>query len=305
MNTTLRHLTEEFLSELRRRNYSPHTLAAYRLDLAQFVRFLRHSTPHDPRLEDFTKRSAEAFARELAGNGRATSSISRKVCVLRSFGDHLAKSRRLRENPVAYLQGPKVVKHNPTVLTETETRTVLEALPHGTLPELRDAAIIELLYGSGVRVSELTGANVGDFGDNELKVLGKGAKERIVPTGGPAAEALGAYLAARGAVSRDEPLFLNCRGGRLTPRSIQRMLRARIDLEMSVSPHVFRHSFATHMLDQGADVRDIQILLGHASLTTTQIYTHTSTAHLKRVHERAHPRGGRAPCERSEKGDRS
>ena len=305
MTKTLRHLTDEFLLELRRRNYSPHTVNAYRCDLAQFVRYLRHLMPHDPRLEDFTTRSTEGFVRELAGRGRATSSISRKVSVVRSFGDYLAKSRRLRENPAADVRGPKVVKHNPMVLTETETRTVLEALPQGTLPELRDAAIIELLYGSGVRVSELTGANVGDFGDDELKVLGKGAKERIVPTGGPAAEALGAYLAARGAVSRDEPLFLNCRGGRLTPRSIQRMLRTRIDLEMSVSPHVFRHSFATHMLDQGADVRDIQILLGHASLTTTQIYTHTSTAHLKRVHERAHPRGGRAPCERSEKGDRS
>ena len=305
MTTTLKHLTEEFLMELRRRNYSPHTVSAYRLDLAQFVRFLRHNTPHDPRLEDFTKRSAEAFARELAGKGRATSSISRKICVLRSFGDHLAKSRHLRESPVADVRGPKIVKHNPTVLTETETRTVLEALPQGTLLEVRDAAIIELLYGSGVRVSELTGANVGDFRDGELKVLGKGGKERIVPTGRLAAEVLGAYLEARGTVTRDEPLFLNCRGGRLTPRSVQRMLRARIDLEMKVSPHVFRHSCATHMLDKGADVRDIQVLLGHASLTTTQIYTHTSTAHLKRVHERAHPRGGRAPCEPSERGDRS
>lgn len=305
MNTTLRHLTDEFLMELRRRNCSPHTVNAYRRDLAQFVRFLRRSMPHDPWLEDFTQRSAEGFARELADKGRATSSISRKISVLRSFGDYLAKSRHLRENPVANLRGPKIVKHYPVVLTETETRTVLEALPQGTLPELRDAAIIELLYGSGVRVSELTGANVGDFRDGELKVLGKGGKERIVPTGGLAAEALGAYLEARGTVTGDEPLFLNCRGGRLTPRSVQRMLHVRINLEMKVSPHVFRHSCATHMLDKGADIRAIQALLGHASLTTTQIYTHTSTARLKRVHEMAHPRGGRAPCERSERGDHS
>jgi integrase/recombinase XerC len=305
MNLTLRHLTDEFLSELRRRNYSPHTVNAYQRDLAQFVRFLRHSTPQGPRLEDFTKRSAEGFARELAGKGRATSTISRKVCVLRSFGDYLAKSRRLRENPMVNVRGPKIVKHNPTVLTETETRTVLEALPQGTLPELRDAAIIELLYGSGVRVSELTGANVGDFRDGELKVLRKGGKEGIVPTGRLAAEVLGAYLGARGTVARDEPLFLNRRGGRLTPRSVQRMLRRRINLETKVSPHVFRHSCATHMLNAGADLRAVQELLGHASLTTTQLYTHMSTAHLKRVHERAHPRGGRAPCERSERGDRS
>jgi integrase/recombinase XerC len=167
---------------------------------------------------------------------------------------------------------------------------------HGsTLLALRDRAILELLYSSGLRVSELTGLNVGglDLRDNLVRVLGKGRKERIVPVGRKAHEALSAYLEARGAVSDDQPLFINHRGGRLTPRSVQRHLKTRLlkaGVLKDISPHALRHSFATHLLDGGADLRAIQELLGHASLSTTQRYTQVSVDQLMAVYDKAHPR---------------
>jgi integrase/recombinase XerC len=221
------------------------------------------------------------------------SSIARKISTLRSFFRYLVREQLATSNPAKSVSTPKVEKPLPTTLTVDEAFRLMDS---PTEKEgLRDRAILELLYSSGIRVGELVGLNVNHL-DLDLcivKVMGKGRKERIVPVGMKAIEALKAYLEERGGLEGEEALFVNLRGGRLTARSVHRLVKKytrRSGIFRKVSPHSLRHTFATHLLDAGADIREIQEMLGHASLSTTQRYIHLSLGKLMEVYDKAHPR---------------
>jgi len=285
---------EQFCSYLEtERNVSAHTLAAYRSDLAQFAAFLAQqkgvSAP-----EQVDHLAIRHYLAQLH-KGHAKSSIGRKLSAIRALFRYLLREGRLGKNPAELIGTPKKEKRLPFHLNIDQV-TALVGAPKGSGPSaLRDRAVLETLYSCGIRVSELTGMNVGDLDlDAGLaRVLGKGGKERIVPVGSFAREALAAYLDQRGNPAAGAPLILNSRGGRLTRRSIGRLVDAHMLLIATmrkVSPHTLRHSFATHLLEGGADLRAIQELLGHASLATTQKYTHVSIDRLMEVYDKAHPK---------------
>jgi integrase/recombinase XerC len=221
------------------------------------------------------------------------SSIARKVSTLRSFYKYLVREHIVSINPAKNVATPKAEKPLPTALTVDEAFRLMESPMEKE--HLRDRAILELLYSSGLRVSELVGLDTSQL-DQELgivKVMGKGRKERIVPVGKKAIEALQTYLKDRGHVGADAPVFVNTRGGRLTSRSVGRLVKKytrHSGVFRKISPHSLRHTFATHLLDAGADIREIQEMLGHASLSTTQRYTHISLGKLMEVYDKAHPR---------------
>ena len=277
------------------RNLSPHTRAAYLRDLLEFRRFLDKNGGSDRaallKIDSFLLRRYLAELHKL--NQRT--SIARKLSALRTFFRYLVREGHMPGNPAEGLSTPKLNRYLPKTLSVDEAVALMECGSGNGLLDLRDRAIVELFYASGLRVSELTGLNVGslDLRQKLVRVVGKGRKERILPIGRKAHQAIAAYLDARGASDDDAPLFLNARGGRLTPRSVQRNLKTRLIKAMivkDISPHALRHSFATHLLDGGADLRGIQELLGHASLSTTQKYTQVSVDHLMSVYDKAHPR---------------
>jgi len=275
------------------RNLSPHTCAAYLRDLGEFHAFLegQGGTTSPGRVDHLLLRR---YLAELHKRNERTS-IARKLSTLRTFFRYLVREGVLATNPAESVTTPKRNRYLPKTLSVDEATTLLERGHGTTVLALRDRAMLELLYSSGLRVSELTGLNVGgiDLRENLVRVLGKGRKERIVPVGSKAREALIAYLEERGATDDEQPLFINHRGGRLTPRSVQRHLKTRLikaGVFKDISPHALRHSFATHLLDGGADLRAIQELLGHASLSTTQRYTQVSVDQLMSVYDKAHPR---------------
>lgn len=277
------------------RNLSPHTRAAYLRDLGEFRLFLEGHGGSDlqslARLDSFLLRR---YLAELHKRNQRTS-IARKLSTLRTFFRYLVREGRLASNPAEGLSSPKLNRYLPKTLSVDEATALMERGYGNTLLDLRDRAIVELFYSSGLRVSELTGLDIGalDLREKLVRVLGKGRKERILPIGRKSHEALLAYLEARNMPNAEEPLFLNARGGRLTPRSVQRNLKTRLikaGVIKDISPHALRHSFATHLLDGGADLRAIQELLGHASLSTTQKYTQVSVDQLMSVYDKAHPR---------------
>jgi len=277
------------------RNVSMHTCAAYRRDLGEFRTFLAsHGGAAAADLQRIDHLLLRRYLAELHKRNQRTS-IARKLSALRTFFRYLVREGALPANPAEGVATPKRNRYLPKTLSVDEATALLERGHSSTLLALRDRAILELLYSSGLRVSELTGLNVGglDLREQLVRVLGKGRKERIVPVGRKAREALSVYLEARGAVADDQPLFINHRGGRLTPRSVQRHLKVHLlkaGVLKDISPHALRHSFATHLLDGGADLRAIQELLGHASLSTTQRYTQVSVDQLMAVYDKAHPR---------------
>ena len=223
------------------------------------------------------------------------STIARKLSAIRTFFRYLVREGLLAANPGDLVSTPRQEKYLPTTLSVDETFTLIDSINKPDRLSLRDRAILELLYSCGLRISELTGLDVGgvDFGQELVRVIGKGDKERIVPVGQHALNALRSYLEERGVPGDQEPMFLNRLGGRLTPRSIHRHLKKHLllaGLLKNATPHALRHSFATHLLDGGADLRAIQELLGHASLSTTQKYTQVSVDHLTSVYDKAHPR---------------
>ena len=289
----MKEAIEQFCSYLEtERNASAHTVSAYRGDLGQFAAFLDAQGGGAPEAVDHL-----VLRRYLAQlhQGLAKSSIGRKLSALRALFRYLQRQGRLEKNPAELVGTPKKEKRVPFHLNIDQVSALVGA-PAGShgLP-LRDRAVLETLYSCGIRVSELTGMNVGDLDlDGGLaRVLGKGGKERIVPVGSCAAGALGAYLQERGFPGAGAPLILNARGGRLTRRSVGRIVDAHMLLIAAmrkVSPHTLRHSFATHLLEGGADLRAIQELLGHASLSTTQKYTHVSIDRLMEVYDKAHPK---------------
>jgi integrase/recombinase XerC len=285
-----RHLTVE-------RNVSPHTRLAYLRDLQEFHTFLREHLGRQVGGDDLPLINKVLLRRFLALLHRRNrkSTIGRKLAAMRTFFRFLVRERLLPASPAEGMATPRAEKYLPRTLSVDQAFALLEG-PSAAKPlSLRDRAILETLYSCGLRIGELTALNVGsvDLQQRLVRVLGKGRKERIVPIGGKAAEALDLYLSSRGPVADDSALFVNQRGGRLTPRSIQRKLKEQLlsaRLLIDATPHSLRHSFATHLLDSGADLRSIQELLGHASLSTTQKYTQVSVSQLMAVYDRAHPR---------------
>lgn len=282
------------------KNLSPHTQRNYASDLHQFKDFLEREHPgiSITAIDNMTIRS---YLGSLYKKNRK-SSIARKLASLRTFLKFLLKVGILKENPASTVSTPRLEKHVPSFLTIDEMFALLNMPDETKLVGMRDKAILETLYSSGLRVSELVEMNEDDLDLNLgiIKVMGKGRKERIVPIGSKAIESLNNYLSSRKRMGKcplpsslNPPLLLNQRGGRLTTRSVARIINRYVEqcgLLKNISPHSLRHTFATHMLDAGADLRAIQELLGHVSLSTTQKYTHVSISKLMEVYDKAHPK---------------
>jgi integrase/recombinase XerC len=283
------------------RNAAAGTVSAYRASLMQALAFCRGRLPPDPppvpaQLDQRLLRAFLAFQHE---QGLAASTVRQQLAALRSWCRFLCRRGRLLVNPTDGLRGPRLPERLPHCLSAADVVHLLEA-PAATTPGRRDLAILETLYSAGLRVSELTGLDVEDLNlkGGLVKVRGKGRRERLGVLGRPARQALHDWLAVRPALAgarSKTALFLNARGGRLTARSVARLLAryvVRAGLDPRTSPHTLRHSFATHLLDAGADLRSVQELLGHRNLQTTTIYTHVSAQRLHEVYRRAHPRAG-------------
>ena len=284
----LRHLDRE-------RNASVHTGRAYGRDLEQFAEHARAQLGREAAPEDVDHLLIRSFLARLHARGLKKASAARKLAALRTFFRYLCREGVLQRNPARALLSPKTERRIPVHLGEAEVAALLDAPGEGLAPA-RARAILELLYASGIRCGELVGLDLDDLDLDArmIRVLGKGRKERVVPFGEPAAGALSQYLVLRAqARSRSEALFVNTRGGRLSDRSIRRLVSARVRqaaILRRVSPHSLRHSFATHLLERGADLRSIQELLGHASLSTTQRYTHVDARHIMEIYRKTHPR---------------
>jgi integrase/recombinase XerD len=289
------HLVLDFLAYLEfERGLSRNTLEAYRSDLLQYGAHLGGRDPLAVAHPDLA-----AFVSALADGGAAAATLQRKVACLRSFYRHLRREGLLANDPTAHLRAPRQSRRLPQVLTRDEVTTLLDQ-PKGTAPAaLRDRALLELMYACGLRASEAIGLEIGDL-DLEAGVLrtrGKGAKERLVPVGSAAARALTHYL-ARGRPRLvgdrlESRLFVNQRGGGLTRQGLYKIVQRHADgagLAEKMSPHTLRHTFATHLLAGGCDLRSLQEMLGHADIATTQLYTHLSAERLKDVYFDAHPR---------------
>lgn len=334
--SSLSQTAARFLEYLRSvRNSSPNTVINYKKDLAQFVTFLSPPETEPPKLAAINHKLIREFVGHLHDKGLEKSSIARKLAALRSFFKYCVREGILKENPARLVPTPKLPKRIPMVLSAEEMSGFLDQLAgSGTAaarqgskkkakgqpgaPGLengparfedslllpRDRAILELLYAAGLRVSELTGLNLSNMNERErmLTVRGKGNKERIVPYGEKAAEALAKYWPVRDGLLREceekkrrgsvDAIFLNYRGRRLTQRSIGRIVKKYtrlVNVNWDLHPHSLRHAFATHLLADGADLRAIQELLGHASLSTTQKYTHASIRQLMDIYDKAHP----------------
>jgi integrase/recombinase XerC len=291
-------LVKAFLESLRERNLSPHTISAYRRDLLQFERFLADISREDVvTVEHFTQSSTRRFVSALTAARFARRSVRRKLAAVKSFAKYLVSRKLIRVDPTTGIIAPRPEKKLPSFLTRREVDALFDLPPEPSLPELRDRAILELLYGSGIRLSELVTLKRRDvdFVAGLLRTMGKGRKERIVPLGRAALASIKRYLGAGppGPGGQEDPLFTNLRGGQLSGRSVQRMVArklAQVSEARQLSPHVLRHTFATHMLNAGADLRAVQELLGHASLSSTQIYTHVTTERLKDIYRKSHPR---------------
>jgi integrase/recombinase XerC len=291
-------LIRQFINYLSyEKNASPHTCRCYQRDLEEFENFLKKSDLFLSEGEDIEMGKVDhiAIRKYLSFLHRRNkkSSIARKVSTLRSFYKYLVREELVSSNPAKTVSTPKAEKPLPTTLTVDEAFRLMESPAEKN--RLRDRAILELLYSSGIRVSELVGLNLNhlDMDLGIVKVMGKGRKERIVPIGSKAIEALKALLEERSDIEGEAPLFVNVKGGRLTDRSVGRVVKKyakRSAIFRKISPHSLRHTFATHLLDAGADIREIQEMLGHASLSTTQRYTHLSMGKLMEVYDKAHPR---------------
>jgi len=287
-------LVNRFLQYLEaERNASNHTLKDYKTDLRDFFVFIK-----DKNIADLDYLEIRRYLALLKDKQYQRSTVARKLACLRSFFKFLVRENMLKVNPAVGIATPKREKKLPSCLDIEEIEHLLDAPNGSRWEEKRDKAILETLYSSGIRVSELTGLNHDDLDlfSGIMKIRGKGKKERIVPVGSIALKSIQAYADAK-PKSKDAKgsniMFVNKSGTRLTDRSVRRILlkyARRISLAKEISPHMLRHSFATHMLDRGADLRSVQELLGHQNLSTTQIYTHISTKRLREAYDKAHPR---------------
>jgi integrase/recombinase XerC len=285
-------LAEQFLRHLSaERGASRHTVRAYRADLEDFRGYCREAGVGE--VEEVDGRLIRAYLADLHRRGRDPATVARHLSTLRSWFRFLVRRGVVEQNTARAVKSPRQPRKLAGFLPVDEAIPMVDARGLAGPRRARAAAILELLYASGLRVSELTGLDLGDVDHQAMtvRVLGKGDKERIVPFGRGAARALAAYLGAR--ADAIGPVFLNARGGRLTSRSVATLVKraARAaGIERRVSPHTLRHTFATHLLDGGADLRVVQELLGHSRLTTTQRYTHVGSAQMMRAYDAAHPR---------------
>lgn len=291
----LRFLTEQ-------RSGSVHTREAYERDISQFFRFAReYLGKEDLTAVDLTPGLIREFLYALSSSSLTRRSIARKLASLKSFGKFLTASGYVETNPAREVRTPKIPRKEPVFLSDQEISRLFEPLAGNDFLPCRNRAVLELFYSTGIRLDEMAGIDLGSFDlkNRTVRVLGKGNKERIVPFGSKAAEAVREYIPLRFDILRKRgsmgelALFISSRGTRLSRRMIQvavhRELR-RISDKEHLSPHVLRHTFATHMLDRGADLRAVQELLGHASLNTTQIYTHITRDRILKAYRQAHPR---------------
>lgn len=299
-----------FLAYLaKERNDSPNTVKAYGRDIEAFVRFCGSyfGDPAGWAWDRVDRLALRSFMGELSRRGNAKRSVARAMSALRAFYRFLAMRYGVAADPTRSVRLPKAEKRLPAVMDRAQVEGLFQlaeqAAHDGAFQPLRDLAMLELFYSTGMRLGELAGANVQDIDlvSDQVKVRGKGRKERLLPIGAHATRALRRYYAARDARLGELPagrgdrraVFLSARGGRLSPRAVQRVIKrfvAVVDARGGLKTHSLRHSFATHLLDAGADLRAVQELLGHASLSTTQVYTHTSVERLKKVYHQAHPR---------------
>ena len=309
-----KHL-QSFLEFLRlNRNVSRHTVRAYKSDLSQFLDFLRSQLGRAARPADLDHRLVRAFLGELYERGQARASSARKLAAIRSYARYLKREGHLDHDPGAFVSTPRLERKIPAHLDQDEMGVLLEAPDGGTPLGRRDRAILELFYASGLRLSELVGLDLEEvnLSGRLVRVRGKGGKGRIVPFNRSATAAIRAYLKDRQALVAGgstavaaptrgrgrarlcrDALFVNYRGGRLSGRSVDRIVRryvAQSSARLGISPHALRHSFATHLLERGADLRAIQELLGHARVSTTQRYTHVSAAQITQIYRKTHPR---------------
>lgn len=286
----MKKLIDQFLDYLKgERGVSHHTLSAYSEDLREFDSFLNKKP------KDIDNLDIRSFLASLHHKKLMKTSIARKLATIRSFFKYLHREGYVDKNPARLVSTPRLPKNLPKFLTVDEVFALMEKPMGETFIPSRDRAVLELLYSSGLRVSELTSLDISDLDIKEslIRVKGKGMKERIIPVGAKAMEAIQNYLAERISLKKkSQALFLNTRGGRLTQRSVRRIVlnySRLVHLKSDLSPHILRHTFATHLLHEGADLRSIQELLGHSSLSTTQRYTHVDIGHLMEVYDKAHP----------------
>ena len=302
----IRHLETE-------RRLSPHTLTAYRRDLLSLIRFTRRNAIL---LEEMDSHGVRRFAAECHRRGLSPRSVARRLSAVRCFFAFLLRWKVVRSNPAVDVQAPKPARRLPATLDADQMAGLLtprsdvasgedrvrgndEAASDDPLT-IRDRAMLELFYSSGLRLSELAGLDLCDLdaADRTVRVTGKGSKTRVVPVGAPALAALQAWIAVRGAMAKnaERALFISRRGSRIAPRTVQERVKLwarRQGAPVGVHPHMLRHSFASHMLESSGDLRAVQELLGHASISTTQIYTHLDFQHLAQIYDRAHPRARR------------
>jgi tyrosine recombinase XerC len=286
------------------RNCSAHTLASYEDDLGQFIEFLsRTDADAAADVRKIDHQTIRSFLHHLIEQGYSRRSIARKLSCLKSFFRFLRRGQYITRNPAVAIRAPKLARVLPTILAEDEVALLMEQPDRSTPEGLRDRALLEVLYGTGMRLAELIALNWNDINtaDATLKVRGKGNKQRIVPYGRKAKEALSEYARVRTAIiapgckdeTAGEAVFITKRGKRLSPKGVNVLMQryiARVSEISKKSPHVLRHSFATHLLNRGADLKAVQQLLGHERLSTTQIYTHVSVERLKKVYAQAHPK---------------
>ncbi len=289
---------DRFLAELKRTNSSEHTLRSYAADLAQFHTYFTPTPDSTPAVEQLDNIALREWLGGLYQLDLSVVTIRRKIACIRSFFKFLMREKLLAVNPSRQLRTPKAPQHLPKVISEEQAGKLIDGVQADTLDRpfpKRDLAIFEILYGCGLRVSELCGMNLEDIDRSErwLRVRGKGKKERQVPYATKAASALEAYLADRIAKPGEMAVFTNTKGARIFDRSVREIVKfysRMLSGDDSLHPHSLRHAYATHLLNDGADLRAIQELLGHARLTTTQRYTHVSLADIMAVYDKSHPK---------------
>lgn len=301
---TINDYINKFLEYIRsQRGYSHNTVRNYEIDLRQFFEYLKKNNGDPADLDTIDFRVIRGYLGGLFKRYKKTT-IARKLSAIRSFFNYIERNGQREGNPAAEISSPKQGNYIPEYLNIDDMFRLLQTAAVSNPLESRDLAILELLYSCGIRVSELTGLNLSDidFDQRLVRVIGKGNKERIVPIGKKALEAVGNYIKSTDRLRRkgrdfeesgDSPLFLNNRGGRLSSRSVSTLIKKYVTesgLVNGITPHSIRHTFATHLLDSGADLRSVQELLGHVSLSTTQKYTHVTLDKLMDVYDKAHPR---------------
>lgn len=300
----LREAIDNFLNYLTvEKGFSENTVAAYHNDLYQLASFVEEEAikrDFTPSWASFGRQGVLSYLLNLKERGYAASTVARKVAAAKSFSNFMVAEGNIKDNPMLNVTSPRVGKSLPKPISISQVRRLLEQPTKlSTLEAKRDRAILELLYASGMRVSELVSLNLGDIDidDGSVRCFGKGHKERLIPIAPRAALTVKEYLQeARPHLSHndaEQALFLNRRGARLTRQGLWQILKGyakSAELDKEITPHTLRHSFATHMLSGGADLRSVQELLGHANISTTQVYTHLTTEHVRRTYEKSHPR---------------